>query len=321
MPIYGWIIIGAVLLLLIGGVIAMLVMTLPIADMVYRTNFIRGGDGEPGWTRGECSFPDNEENMEMHRQGMAWAAENASAIKEVEIENDGLKLCGQYFDFGYKKAAIFLAGRAEPCTYSYYFAMPYKEYGYNVLVIDNRSCGLSDGNRSYAGMKEYSDVQKWIRLLNEELGNEKVLIHGICMGSATGLRAVTHEGCPDCIEAIIVDGMYTTFYETLRTHFIEKGKPVFPVCYEVVYKIKKLTGKNVMKDGPIRDIIYYRGPLLMLHGREDVFSLPAKAEQLYALSPSENKKLVWFDHGMHSHLKIVAPEKYDTVVGDFLGKL
>ncbi len=320
MPVFVWIILGATVLLA-GGVIAMLAMTLPIAEMVYRTNFKRGGDGEPGWTRGECSFPDNEENMEMHRQGMAWAAENASAINEVQIENDGLKLCGQYFDFGFKKAAIFLAGRAEPCTYSYFFAMPYKEYGYNVLVIDNRSCGLSEGDHSYAGMKEYADVQKWIALLHYKLGNEKVLIHGICMGSATGLRAVTHEGCPDCIEALIVDGMYTTFYETLRTHFIEKGKPVFPVCYEVVFKIKKLTGKNVMKEGPIRDIIKYKSPLLMIHGREDVFSLPAKAEQLYALSPSTHKKLVWFDRGMHSHLKIVAPEKYDAVVGEFIKSL
>jgi fermentation-respiration switch protein FrsA (DUF1100 family) len=65
----------------------------------------------------------------------------------------------------------------------------------------------------------------------------------------------------------------------------------------------------------------YRGPLLMLHGREDVFSLPAKAELLYALSPSAHKKLVWFDHGMHSHLKIVAPEKYDAVVGEFIKSL
>ncbi len=317
MPVFVWIIIG-VCVLLIGGLIAMIAVTMPVADMVYRTHFMRPDNPKAGWTRGECSFPDNEENMEMHRRGMAWADENKGAIREVEIENDGLKLRGQYFDFGFDKAAIFLAGRAEPCTYSYYFAMPYKGYGYNVLVIDNRSCGLSEGIYSYAGMKEYEDVQKWIELLHNELGNRKVLIHGICNGSAMGLRAVTHEGCPDCIEGLIVDGIYTTFYETLRTHFIDLKKPVFPVCYEVVYKVWKLTGKNVMKEGPVKDLAVYTGPLLMIHGRQDVFSLPKKAEQLYELAASKNKKLVWFDEGMHSHLKIRAQDRYDEVVGEFL---
>ncbi len=319
MPIYGWIIIG-VAVLLIGGIVFMLIKTLPIADMVYRTQFMRPENPEAGWTRGVCSFPDNEENMEMHRRGMAWAEENSSAIREVEIQNDGCRLCGQYFDFGFEKAALFLAGRAEPCTYSYYFAMPYKGYGYNVLVIDNRSTGLSEGTFSYAGMKEYSDVQEWIRLL-QKMGNKKVLIHGVCNGSAMGLRAITQPGCPECIEGLIADGIYTTFYETLRTHFIELKKPVFPVCYEVVFKLFGYTGKNVMIEGPVRDIKKYTGPLLMIHGKEDVFSLPAKAEKMFAKASSENKKLVWFSEGMHSHLKIRAQERYDEVVGDFIRSL
>ena len=115
--------------------------------------------------------------------------------------------------------------------------------------------------------------------------------------------------------------MYTTFYETLRTHTIEKGKPAHPVCELVSAKIKKFTGHNVMKEGPIQDIKKYTGPILMLHGKQDVFSLPKKTKKMFESSPSTNKKLVWFDEGMHSHLKIVAPEKYDKVVGEFLAEL
>ncbi len=321
MPVYFWIII-AVVFFLLSGVVVMLIKTLPIAQMVFRTQFTKPKEPTYGWTRGVCSFPDNEENMEMHRQGMAWAEENKAVIKEVSITSyDGLKLCGQYFDFGFDKAALFLAGRAEPCTYSYYFAMPYKEYGYNVLVIDNRSCGLSEGECSNAAMKEYRDVQDWIKFLNSDLGNKKVLIHGICIGSATGLRALTHVGCPDCVEGIVVDGIYETFFETLKTHFIDLGKPVFPVCYEVIFKIWKLTGKNVMIHGPKRDIKKYTGPILMIHGRQDVFSLPAKAQKMYESCPSTHKRLEWFEEGMHSHLKIRAPKKYDEVVGEFIKSL
>lgn len=316
----GYIIPIIIAAILIPGIVIMLVKTLPIADMVFRTQFTRPKDATAGWTRGVCSFPDNEENMEMHRQGMAWAEENKEFIHEVTIRNDGLKLCGQYFDFGFKKAAIFLAGRAEPCTYSYYFAMPYRDFGYNVLVIDNRSTGFSEGEFSTAAMKEGKDVAKWIEFLTNDLKNEKVLIHGICIGSATGLRAITRENAKN-VEALIADGMYETFYETLRTHFIALGKPVFPVCHEVVCKIYKLTGKNVMSEGPVKDIKLLDIPFLMIHGKEDVFSLPEKAQKMFDSCPSPHKKLVWFEKGMHSHLKIVAPVKYDETVKEFIESL
>lgn len=318
---YGWLIIGIVAFLILSFV-GMIIAVNPIADMVFRTQFTRPEDPEAGWTRYKCSFPDNEENMDMHNQGMAWAEANSSVLEEVSITSfDGLKLCGQYFDFGFDKTALFLAGRAEPCTYSYFFAMPYKEYGYNVLVIDARSNGLSEGNYSCAGMKEYRDTQDWLKFLHDEKGMDKVVIHGICLGSAAGLRAVTHEGYSENVQGLVVDGVFTTFFETLRTHTIEKGKPPHPVCELVAWKIKKFTGNNVMKEGPVVDIKNYHGPILMLHGKQDVFSLPKFATKMFKSSPSKNKKLVWFDEGMHSHLKICAQEKYDAVVGEFLQTL
>lgn len=317
---YFWVLIGIAAVILLG-VVPMLVITIPVADKVFREQFMRPNNPLAGWTRYKCSFPENEENMEMHNQGMAWGEREKQYMAEVTTSNNGFKLAGQYFDFGFDRAVIFLAGRAEPCTYSYYFAMPYKEFGYNVLVVDNRGNGLSDGDCQTAGLLECEDTQAWLRFLQEEKGINNVVIHGICMGSATGLAAVTKPGCPDIIKGIIVDGMYTTFYETFKTHTKDKGKPTFPFCLIVAAKFKKLTKRSIITSGPIKDVKLYTGPLLMLHGREDVFSLPAKAELLFKLSASTQKKLVWFDKGMHSHLKIVAPEKYDKVVWDFLREL
>jgi hypothetical protein len=37
--------------------------------------------------------------------------------------------------------------------------------------------------------------------------------------------------------------------------------------------------------------------------------------------PSENKKLVWFEDGRHSKLRIVYPERYDGAIADFLATL
>ena len=59
-------------------------------------------------------------------------------------------------------------------------------------------------------------------------------------------------------------------------------------------------------------------PVLFLHSNEDVFSKPEKAEVLYNLCPSKNKKLVWFDKGIHSRIRINNTEKYDNEIVDFL---
>ena len=61
-------------------------------------------------------------------------------------------------------------------------------------------------------------------------------------------------------------------------------------------------------------------PILMLQSREDKYSLPSRAKDLYDLCTAP-KRLVYFRKGAHSHIKINAPEKYDGVIIDFLREL
>ena len=58
--------------------------------------------------------------------------------------------------------------------------------------------------------------------------------------------------------------------------------------------------------------------VLFLYGEKDIFSIPEKSRQLFAACASENKKLVWFDKGGHSHLRINNTEKYDRTIIEFL---
>jgi esterase/lipase len=62
-------------------------------------------------------------------------------------------------------------------------------------------------------------------------------------------------------------------------------------------------------------------PILFIHSKVDVFSLPDKAQLLYEMCPSERKKFVFFDKGRHSFVRINNPEKYDETVIGFLNTL
>lgn len=314
MPFYLWLFI-AVFVLLLGGA----VFTFLIAWRVYTMHLVR--PGKDAWNRGICSFPEDEESNRMFEQGKAWHEQVKAFARPVSTSSEGLHLEGEYYDFGFDRAVLLLAGRAEALTYSYYFAQPYRAMGYNILLIDNRAHGLSDGKYNTVALREYRDVQQWIRLLTTELGNRSVLLHGICIGAAAALYAATEEGAPDTIEALITDGMYVNFGESFRNHMIEIKKPVFPVYRECMFLIALRAGKSPIRFGPQNHVDKLNVPILMLYGWQDAYSVPEKSKWLFEKCSAPVKKLVWFDKGVHSHLRINAPEEYDAAIAEFLNGL
>lgn len=312
-------IIGIVAVLLLGGLIFMLVYTYPIAKRVYEEQLVRTTPDK--WQR-TCSFPDDAEQVQMWNDGIAWMERNKERITELEIENDGMHLVGQYFDFGAERCVIILPGRCESLVYSYYFAPPYEQAGFNVLVVDTRCHGLSDGKYNTIGLKESTDVLAWAKLVHEKLGNQEIYFHGICIGTSSGLFALSSKNCPDYLRGLVTEGCYVSFRETFKRHMIALNRPRFPVLQWVMWQIRRHTGTNVYKYKPIRAIkkIDPSCRILFLYGEKDIFSIPPKSRKLFAACASQDKKLVWFEKGGHSHLRINNTEKYDQAIIHFFGK-
>ena len=270
------------------------------------------------WTR-QCSWPSDEEQSIMYVRGEEWAKSHEESKKDVDIySDDGLHLFGEYYDFGFKRAVIIIPGRMEACGYSYYFSDPYYKTGYNVLVIDNRSHGLSDGKYNSLGKKEYKDVLKWAALMHEQFGNDSVLLHGICIGSSTAAYALASKNCPDYIVGMVADGMYRRFYDTFYNHLPKKNPFMVPFCLDFMFLLRIYAGVDAITDGPYKNIKKITKPILFIHSKEDTFSEPAKGYALYESCPSKDKEFRWFEHGRHSHLRITDTERYDEVIKEFV---
>ena len=199
MPIWIWIVIAVIILGL---------LPLPIlAYYLYSVLLVR--TSKKKWGR-ECSIPDDEEYKRMFDIGIEWEKQYHSQKQPVEVVSDGLKLVGEYFDFGSDTSVIIIAGRMESLLYSYYFAEPYRRLGYNILVIDNRAHGLSEGKYLSLGAKEYRDILRWGELLHDRFHQKSIVIHGICIGSCVGLFALCSPDCPDYFKAMAAEGMFTT---------------------------------------------------------------------------------------------------------------
>ena len=144
------------------------------------------------------------------------------------------------------------------------------------------------------------------------------MIHGICIGSATGLYAICDKDCPDYIKAIVADGMYISFAESFKNHLIEKKKPLFPFTQEVMALVTLVAGRSPNKHAPINYINRLHKPILFIYSKEDTYSVPKYGQLLYDKCSSEKKVLEWFAHGEHSHVRINQTEQYDEAIIKFL---
>lgn len=309
------IIVAAVLVLVAGGFVSMLIVTKPIAFKVYEEQLVRTSKDK--WGRA-CSEPGNEEQLEMWNRGCAWAAQHSDKMQEVRIENDGLKLVGEFYNFGSKQCVIILPGRCECLKYSYYYATPYAAMGMNVLVADARAHGFSDGKYSTIGVKESGDLKAWIAYIEKEFGVEEVWLHGVCIGSASAILTMSSDDCPKSIKGMVTEGCFVSFRETFKRHMTDINRPWFPVLDEVMMNIKKYGGGDVYKGAPIRHIGKVKQNVLMIFGKQDKFSVPKKSQILFNKCGSLTKKLVWFEKGGHSHLRINNEQEYDRAIIDYI---
>lgn len=307
----------AALILLLGGLVVMFIKVYPISVRVYEEQVVRTSKEKFG---SACTYTDNAEQVEMWNIGLDFAKTIEDKKQIVGIVNDGLKLHAEYYDFGSDRCVIVIPGRSEGLMYGYYFDIPYYEAGMNILAVDPRSHGESEGKYHSLGHYEHQDLDKWLEWLENEHGIKKVWLHCICVGTVTGLLAAINGKKKDNICGIVTEGCFINFKETFREHIKYEKKPVYPVLPMCLHHIEKNTGADLKKEAPL-ELVKQIGdlPILFLYSKEDIFSLPAKSQILYDTCVSKNKKILWYDKGSHSHLRINNQEAYDSAIKEFVG--
>lgn len=307
------IIVGA---LLLSGIGFYLFTMMYAAHCIYVQTLSR--ETPESWGR-DCHWPD-EEHQKMDAEGMLWHQEFSAYKTDVHIIRDGLNLYGEYYDFGCDRCVIVLSGRTESLRYGYYFARPYSDSGYNVLVVDPRGHGLSDGKYNTVGFEESKDALAWARYIHEQHGVRSVIFHGICIGAAAGMLGITSDDCPEYVDAIITDGMFVNFACSMTNNLIQRGRN-YPILLQCIDFWMKHYTHHSMMTGPIDVIHKLQKPLLMIQGVEDKASPAENGVKLFRQCSSDHKCFALMPKGAHSMLRYMDSERYDSVIKDFLKSL
>lgn len=256
--------------------------------------------------------------QQMMQEGEAWL--NAQAMETVQIEShDGLKLSGHFLNIGSRKTIILFHGyrsrafRDFSCVGDYY-----KGLGFNLLFVDQRAHGGSEGQFITFGVKERLDCVRWAEYVDQRIGGE-IILDGLSMGATTVLMAAG-EKLPESVKGIIADCGFTSPKEIMLKVMEEDLRIRCRPLFRLVALMVKLRARfDVGEYSTIEAMKKNRLPILFIHGTDDKFVPCEMTKTAYEACTSE-KSLVLIEGAGHGTSYLKEPETCKAALNDFLEK-
>ena len=239
--------------------------------------------------------------------------------ENVEITSfDGLKLRGRYYEFG-PDAPIELLFHGYRGTSEQDMAGGVLRcflVGHSALLVDQRACGMSEGNQITFGIHESKDCHSWISFLQQRFGQErKLILCGMSMGAATVLMAAGRP-LPPAVVGVLADCGFTSPREIIRK-VIRQLKLPPALCYPFVRLGGRLfAGFDLEEDSPLEAMARCRVPVIFFHGENDDF-VPCDMSRRNHEACSAKKELITVPGAGHGLSYFLQPERYLQAVRDF----
>ena len=261
------------------------------------------------------------EQYEKHRDTMLRYIDEFLAIdyESVEIVSfDGLILEGRYYHAD-DKAPVDICfhgyrgtGVRDFCGGSR-IAM---EMGHNVILVDQRAQGGSQGHSISFGINERRDCLSWIEYALCRFGEDtEINLMGVSMGAATVLMAAGLE-LPHNVKRIVADCPYTSPVEIIKKVCRDRRLPV-ALVYPFIYlgalifghfRLDSADCRNAVRDAML--------PILLVHGEDDRF-VPCDMSRKIQRANPKYIHLVTFPDAAHGISYIEDKPRYEALVREF----
>jgi len=238
--------------------------------------------------------------------------------EEIKIDSeDGLELFGRYYHVqdgapldigfhGYRSSALTDFSGGSELVF---------DMGHNLLLVDQRAHGKSQGSTISFGIKERLDLFYWVQYAVERFGADvKILLQGVSMGGATVLMASELE-LPENVKGIIADCPYSSALEIILQVGRDYPIPGWLMKPFVILGAKIYGGFDIRETDAYEAVKHAKVPILIIHGESDTF-VPCKMSELQLHNPQYVKRYTFpgADHGI-SYL--VDTPRYQKLVKAF----
>ncbi len=239
--------------------------------------------------------------------------------EDVYIKSfDKLKLHARLYDQKSDTVAILCHGyRGTPYRDFSGGAMEALNFGYNVILIEERAHCDSKGHSITFGVREQKDVLSWVKYARDRFGQDiKLVLIGISMGGATVLMAM------DKVEGnvkVIADCPFTSPANMIKTVIRRLKLPVWLFYPLVNLSLLIFAHTSLNKGSAEESVSKTNHPILIIHGDKDTIVPYTMSEELYKKHPDKIQYELFpgADHGMSY---IIDKPRYQRILKEFLSK-
>jgi fermentation-respiration switch protein FrsA (DUF1100 family) len=173
-----------------------------------------------------------------------------------------------------KATVLFLHGNAENISTHFRNVAWLPAEGFNVLALDYRGYGASEGTPSLAGMQLDIDAAMRSLLAHKGVDPNRIVIFGQSLGGALAIYYTAHSAYRANIRAVVIDSAFYDYREIAK----EKLATSF-----ITWPFQYLPWLTVDDDySPAVSVAALSPlPLLLIHGDQDVVVPPHHSRQLF----------------------------------------
>lgn len=247
-----------------------------------------------------------------YEEGKAWCREQN--MRDCFIKSaDGLVLHASYLPAEYAERFVILCHGYKGSGFGDFanIARFLHENRCNLLFIDQRCCGASEGEFITFGAKEQYDVQRWAYYIAERNRDKlPIYLYGESMGAASVLMA-SGQKLPVEVRGLIADCGFQSMKGQLRDiaanwfhlHWVEL------LLFRVDLFCGLLAGFHMRDADTIRAMETNKRPVLFFHGSKDTYVNPLNSKYNYFLCRAP-KELVIIPEARHLCSAYEAPKLY-----------
>lgn len=235
---------------------------------------------------------------------------------------DNLKLHALFINNNTNKTIICVHGyKAKDGLYDFGMSASFlNSLGYNLLFVDNRAHGLSQGKYIGFGVLDSIDVNSWVDYLVTNMNQETIILYGMSMGAATVLNT---DSSPDSspVKAIIADCGFASGYDEVA-YQIKKmyHLPAFPLVPISNILLKLIAHYSLKEKEAYRSIKNYKNNLLIIHGGKDRFVPTSDAYKIFD-NATCHKKILIVPGASHAKSYLKDTELYEQTIKEFLDEI
>lgn len=257
-----------------------------------------------------------EKNQARLKQGLQWLDDQNPEAVTIK-SSDGICLRGSYLDNPASDRIMLLVHgyRSNSRNDIGSSANIYYHLGFNLLLVDQRACGKSDGKYITFGALESDDILCWISYLKERFPNKSICLGGVSLGATTVLMVASKSS--DVTHVISDCGFVDAKQEILYAskHFFHVN--ILPFYPAIWLYCKLLAGFDIGEVNTVKALCSTTTPILWIHGNDDAYVLPENSKENFDAYKGP-KQLEFFDGAIHGMSLWVDSERYIEIIKAFL---